>query len=499
MSTSTAAAGNKLGTERLLWGSVLGLLTFWLFAGSMGSVARPVLLGINGPYTDAAARTWSTPVLSVDQMNLAVAITAVFSGLFIVFAGGVADRVGRVKIALVGNVLGVVGSALVALAAGGAALPMMLAGRCIQGLAGACIMPATLALVKAYWDGPARQRAVSMWSLGTFGGSSLASLFGGFIATNLGWRQIFWASAAVSIVSFWMIWGTPESKVTTEPGERRRFDGLGLGIFMVAVLCLMVVVTFGRQLGWLSPTTLVLGVLALVAGATFVALERRVEVPFIDLALFRNRAFSGATLANLLVNASAGALIVSQQMLQLAYPQRFDAWQAGLLTLGFPIMLIGFVRVGEKLLQRFGAKPPMMAAAALLALACLCLAQTQLGMGAYVVFAVVGYALFGLGLASFATPATDAAISALPPAQAGTGSGIYKMASSLGSAVGVAISLAVFSGLIASGWTASGLVSGDASVVRSAGLAALYVNAGFCLVSLIAIVLVIPRSKTVAV
>src|SRR5688572_32086894 len=77
------------------------------------------------------------------------------------------------------------------------------------------------------------------------------------------------------------------------------------------------------------------------------------------------------------------------------------------------------------------------------------LMQTELLVGHYVVLAVIAYCLFGLGLAFYATPSTDAALSNLPEEQAGSGSGIYKMASSLGSAIGAAISLAVFTAMSA--------------------------------------------------
>jgi DHA2 family multidrug resistance protein-like MFS transporter len=61
-------------------------------------------------------------------------------------------------------------------------------------------MPASLALVKTFWDGEARQRAVSLWSIGSWGGSGLCSLFGGFVAQNFGWRWIFFATVAVSLL-----------------------------------------------------------------------------------------------------------------------------------------------------------------------------------------------------------------------------------------------------------------------------------------------------------
>ncbi len=151
--SATAPHTAYQGTEKLLWGIVLGVITYWLFAGTVGTVAPEILRSINSE----AER------ISAQQMNLAVSITALFSGLFIVVMGGLADKIGRVKIALLGLVANIVGSFLVVLAAGAVALPLMLAGRAVQGFSAACIMPATMALVKTYWDGAGRQRAVSMW------------------------------------------------------------------------------------------------------------------------------------------------------------------------------------------------------------------------------------------------------------------------------------------------------------------------------------------------
>lgn len=140
------AARTYHGNDRALLGIVLGVLTFWMFAGTVGTIARNVLTDINGGSIDTVAN----PRINLDQMNLAVSVTALFSGLFIVFAGGIADRIGRVRVAVTGNVLAVIGAVLVILARGGAALPLLLTGRAIQGLSAACIMPATMALVKTY-------------------------------------------------------------------------------------------------------------------------------------------------------------------------------------------------------------------------------------------------------------------------------------------------------------------------------------------------------------
>jgi len=131
------------GNDKVLCGIVLGVVTFWLFAQTTLNIAPDMGKDLG---------------LDASMMNIAVAITALFSGIFIVVVGGFADRVGRVKIVKIGFYLSILGSLLVGFApAGTLASTFLLTGRALQGLSGACIMPASLALVKTYWVGAERQ------------------------------------------------------------------------------------------------------------------------------------------------------------------------------------------------------------------------------------------------------------------------------------------------------------------------------------------------------
>ena len=342
MTTPGTSTVSFEGNDRLLFGIILGVLTFWLFAQTTLNIAPDMSRELG---TDASV------------MNVAVAITALFSGIFIVVMGGLADRVGRLKIVELGLVLSIVGSLLVGLApSGGLAVPFLLVGRALQGLSGACIMPASLALVKAYWEGAARQRAISLWSIGSWGGSGVCSLFGGLVSQNLGWRYIFFASVVVAIIGLLMLRGTPESRAETS--RDYRFDVPGLFAFMVAMVALQVVVTQGNKLGWSSPASLALIATTVVFGWLFFRIEGRAPNAFIDFKLFRNSTYTGATLSNFLLNAVAGTLIVSLQLVQIG--GNLTAQQAGVLTLGYAIAIVAFIRVGEKLLRRFGARRPML-------------------------------------------------------------------------------------------------------------------------------------------
>ena len=420
------------GTDKVLVGFILAVLTFWLFANSMMNVS-PVMTEVLG--------------MDANTMNIAVSIAALFSGIFIVVIGGLADSIGRVKTFRIGLYLAILGSLLVGLSPkGDLAVPMLLIGRALQGLSAAFVMPTSLGMIKIFWEGKERQRAISLWSIGTFGGSGLSSLTGGLIASGLdsqwiaGWRWIFFFAIIVAVIALILTKELPENK--REGAGKYKIDWGGIIMFMIAMIALQIFITNGNKFGWTSWITIVLIAITLVFGYLFIYIEKKVPFAFVDFGLFKNKVFTGASLANFFINGTSGMIIVSLTLMQRG--AQFSTMEAGLLTLGFALAVILFIRVGEKLLQKFGAKKPIIWGALIICVAILLLMQTQIMTGQYVVLAVIAYSLFGLGLAFFATPATDAALSNLPDSQAGSGAGIFKMASSLGTSFGVAISAGIY-------------------------------------------------------
>ena len=480
MSSTTAAAtaDTHRGANRLILGIVLAVISFWLFAQTTLNIAPTMREELR---------------ISESLNNIAVSISALFSGIFIVVAGGLADRLGRLKITYAGLALSVLGSLLIAISPAGT-VAFLMTGRIIQGLSAACIMPATLALIKDYFDGKERQRAVSYWSIGSWGGSGVSALFGGLVASSLGWRWIFWMSIIVSVVSFLLLRGAPESKVTSP--DKRRFDWYGFTSFIIAMVAVNIVIGQGSALGWLNPVVITLAVVFVVAAVVFFRVESRNPDGFVDLRLFNNKTYTGATLSNFLLNGAAGTLLVALSLVQQA--AGLSSLQSGLLTIGYLVAILSTIRVGEKLLQKMGARKPMLIGCAITATGILLTTFTFLLAGQYMIVAFVGFTLFGVGLGFYATPSTDAALSNVPNEKAGAASGIYKMASSLGAAFGVAISAALFtslSGLNTSFAPLSDLFLGrtDNVGIRFAAAIALLFNVMMVIVAIIAIATTVPR------
>ena len=406
------------------------MITFWLFAQTLLNVI-PAIQGSLG--------------LSVTVANLAVSVTALMSGIFIVVFGGLADRVGRARIFRLGIALSIVGSLFVALTPanqGALTATMMMGGRILQGLSAACVMPSSLALIKEYYDDGARERALSFWSIGSWGGSGFCSLFGGLLAVSfLGWRSIFWMSIAVAVAALYLTRDTPHSRIAAG-GAKHRFDWAGLLTFVAAMLAVNIFISQGPRLGWFSAASVGLVVAFVAFILAFFRIETTKTGTFIDLSIFDNKTFSGATLSNFLLNGCAGTLVVSLGLVQRA--AGWSALRAGLLTVGYLVAILATIRIGEKLLQRFGPKKPMMWGVSIASVGILLISMTFLLIRQYAVVAFIGFTLYGIGLGFYATPSTDAAMSSVSNEKAGAAAGIYKMASSLGAALGIAITYAVY-------------------------------------------------------
>ena len=209
-------------------------------------------------------------------------------------------------------------------------------------------MPATIALMKAYFEGADRQRALSYWSIGSWGGSGVCSLFGGAIATYMGWKWIFIFSIIFAILALWLIKDTPESKARITGNSK--FDIAGLIIFIITMLALNIFITQGADFGWTSWITIVLLVVAIIGAIVFIKVENGKSNALIDFELFKNTPYTGATVSNFLLNAVAGTLVVANTYVQEG--RGFTSFQSGMLSIGYLIAVLAMIRVGEKIFKK---------------------------------------------------------------------------------------------------------------------------------------------------
>ena len=264
------------------------------------------------------------------------------------------------------------------------------------------------------------------------------------IASTIGWSWIYWLPIAVASVSFLLIAGVPDSK-NPKNGMKQGYDIPGIITFMIGMLAINLFISQGGRMGWISPLALSLAAVGTITFLIFFLIERRAENSFINLNLFRNNTYKGATISNFMVNGAAGTLVVALSLVQSG--ANMTSLQAGYLTIGYPVSILIAIKLGEKLLRQYGARRPMVVGCFIAGIGILLTSFTFIMTNQYIVVSTIGFALFGFGLGLYATPSADAALTSIPVEEAGSASGIYRMASALGSAFGISISAAIYTGL----------------------------------------------------
>lgn len=421
----------KISDNKLLVGIVLSILTYWLFAQSFLNI---------GPKIQA------TFGASPDIVNISVSLTSFVTGVFMVVAGNISDRIGKVKMTRIALILSIIGSLMLIISGN---VTLLLLGRIVQGFSAAIIMPATISIVNDFFEGDDRQKALSFWSIGAFGGTGLSSFFAGAMATFISWQSIFVLSILLSLVALLLVKNLPESKQVK--AQSNHFDYIGLTIFVIMIASISFVITQVYKLGWLSSATLILSAVFIICIFIFYKVEKAKQSPFINLELFKNKPFIGAVIANFLLNTGVGVIALFNIYAQGGL--KFSAFQAGLLMLPYLITLLLVVRLGEKSIKRFGAKRAMVVGPIFTATGILLFSLTFFNTSIYVVVALIAAVFFGGGTGLFATPALSTAVSTTPAEKVGVASGIFKMGSTLGGAFGIAIMMSIFTGVSQSGQT----------------------------------------------
>jgi EmrB/QacA subfamily drug resistance transporter len=409
---------------------ILGVLILSLFAATLDNTILNVAL-------PTLARQLSATTSQLQWM--VDSYTLVFAGLLLV-AGALSDRYGR-RLALVAGLLifgvGSVVSAFVTTA------DQLILARAFMGLGAALTMPATLSIIANVFDEAERPKAIAMWSAVSGLGIVVGPILGGWLVEHFAWNAIFLVNVPVvllGIVAILLV--VPESKATRAPA----LDPIGALLSVGGLVALVYGIIEVPMRGWDDP--LILGSLAAAAGLIggFLAWERHVAEPMLDIRLFRNPRFSAASLSVTLVMFSLmGVLFFLTQYLQGVLG--LSAMETGIRFVPLAIGVIASAPVGAKLTGRFGAKIATAFGLLVTALSLALLATVQVASGDLLIGSVLAIAGFGLGVAM--TPATDAIMGALPKEQAGVGSAVNDTTREIGGAIGVAVLGSVFSAVYA--------------------------------------------------
>jgi EmrB/QacA subfamily drug resistance transporter len=396
--------------------------------------------------------------------------------------GKLADHFGRRFVFLAGLGVFTAASTVCALAATGAVL---IAGRGIQGVGAALMMPATLAIITTVFPREERGLALGIWAGVSATALALGPLVGGVLTDGAGWEWIFWTNLPIGAAG--LLIGRLAIPETRDTARGQRLDLPGLVLSAAALLALTYGLIEGQDFGWGSPATI-----GLVAGGAaglgaFVVLEARTRAPMLDLSLFRSSSYSGAVSVAFLTSLAVFGILFFLS-LYMQDVLGYSAVETGAGFLPWTATYVLMAPVAGRLSDRLGSRWLIAAGMALIAVALLLLAGLDAGEG----FGRIALALLvgGVGMAFTMSPTRAAALGALPPAKAGIGSGVLQTFSQVGGSFAVAVLGAVLAAREADA-LAAGATAPEAFVE---GMRTVYlVSAGAALVAALVAALTIRR------
>ncbi len=347
--------------------------------------------------------------------------------------GRLADHHGRVRFYLLGTVVFAAGSLLSALSMNG---PWLIGSRIVQGMGAALLSATAAAIVTAVFPREERGRALGINVAAVYLGLSVGPPLGGFLADGLGWRWIFLVNLPIGLAV--VLWGWRLlPKVERAAARAPRADVVGAALLAVALIGLLVPLTFAAQWGWLSAGTLVLLGVSAVAFVAFVATEGRVRDPVVDLDLLRrNRLFAaanGAALLNYLALTAVGVLTV----VYLQVVQGRSAAVTGWILLAQPLMQASLSPLSGRLSDRVGSRLLTTTGMVLTAAGMALLAGLSEQAGMARVLATL--ALVGVGMAAFSAPNASAIMGSVAPHQLGLASAFLATMRVTGQALSIAV------------------------------------------------------------
>jgi EmrB/QacA subfamily drug resistance transporter len=391
-------------------------------------------------------------------------------GGFLLLGARAGDLFGRRRVFLLG-----IGVFTMASFVGGLALSSwaLLAARAVQGLGAALAAPSALSLLTtAFPEGPARVRAIGLYTTVSAAGGATGLVAGGLLTEWVSWRWVMFVNVPIG-VAVWIL----GRRVIAETGRRQgHFDLLGALTCTLGVSAIVFGLVEAGAVGWGDPRAFV----SLVAGAAVLAVflwhEGRVAEPILPLRLLAHRTRNSANGARALLYAGFyGLFYFMGQFLQDV--QGYSPLRAGLAFVPMPVSVFLSSQLTSRVLMRRLPEKVVMMAGTLTAAAGLLLA-TQVGVATTYPQIVASLVLIGAGSGMTFVALTSASLADVEPAMAGAASGLVNVSQQLGAAVGLAVLVTVFNALagpaaLVPGANAEGVVHSLHTVFAVATLLAL--------------------------
>ncbi|GGQ31454.1 MFS transporter [Streptomyces mutabilis] len=390
------------------------------------------VLGLATPYISEDLAPSGTQLLWIGDVY-----SFVIAGL-LVSMGSLGDRIGRKRILLIGATAF---GAISVLNAYAHTPELMIVARALLGVAGATLMPATLALIRNLFHDPReRSLAVGIWGAAASAGAAVGPVVGGFLLEHFWWGSVFLINlpvmAVLVVVGIKLL---PESR-NPNPGP---WDLLSVVLSLVGMVGVVYAVKEAAAHGF-AWATLAAGLLGAAALHGFVRRQLTMPAPLLDMRLFRSRGFSGAVLADLLtILGLSGLVFFLSQYLQLVQGRR--PFEAGLAELPAAIGAVVAGLIAGRAARRFSVRAVVSGGLAAVGLALAVLTV----IGQHTGYPLLGTALLvvGVGAGLSFTVTADVILSSVPKEQAGAASAVSETAYELGAALGIAVLGSIVTGV----------------------------------------------------
>lgn len=373
--------------------------------------------------------------------------------------GYLGDRLGSRRVYLGGMLVFALASVLCGASTDAA---ILIAGRTLQGVGAAAMLPCSLALLShaTAHAHALRARAVGWWTAAGAIAIAAGPIIGGLLLSVTSWRSIFLVNVPICALGAWLSWRVPE---TERKARSEHFDLRGLLLAIVALTGLTMAVIEAKPLGWTHPLVVACAALTAVTAPLFVWVERRCRAPMLPLRFFKAPGFSVAVAYGMIVNLTYYGMV----FLLSLYLQRvhgYSALRTGLAYLPLTATFFGVNVFSGWLVGRIGARWPMVLGALIDAAGFALL--LALDANSPYLLMLPAFALLPAGMGLGVPAMTTSVLSAVEKHAAGTASGVLNAARQAAGAIGVALfgALAgdsharIVHGLHRSAWIAIGLL-----------------------------------------
>lgn len=354
-------------------------------------------------------------------------------------AGCVGDLLGRRKVYLLSLAVFGGSSLLCAVAPD---LGLLIAARGLQGVGGAAMFVASMALLGTTYDGKDRGTAMGVWSAVIGAAAAVGPIFGGLLTQAMSWRAIFYVNIPISLLTILL---TKACFEESRPLEGARVDLAGILTFALSCGSLTYALIRAGDDGWSSPSVLGLFALAGLGVALFVVAEQRHPNPMLDLSLMRNASFLAVMLSTVASAWGFSSLVFTSLWLQSVVG--LTPIKAGLALMPLAVTTFVTSTLSGKRLHDVSPRATITVALVLIGAGCAINGLVIDGNSSWVA-TVPGLIVIGAGV-GIGVPATGVAVFAsVPPQRAGMGSGAMATFRQLGQALGVAVLGVVFADVI---------------------------------------------------